>query len=214
MSEATVESATATADETNIEPVVTQRLTPAQRARLLRPLHPSRVRQNPKNFSYIPHNNSRAELIKTFGLCGFDLETLSVEQVSARTNEQGNRFWYVFRATVRLTVKDEHGNPLAVYTASGAGVAQNQPNEGDAVDNAIKGAESEAFKRCAINLGDQFGLSLYDDGALESVGGSLVDSPVLQAAAPQQSPAAPAPQAQPEPAAPARQNGTDRKSVV
>ena len=38
-----------------------------------------------------------------------------------------------------------------------------------------------------INLGDQYGLSLYDGGALESVGGSLVDSPAIQAAAPQQS---------------------------
>jgi Rad52/22 family double-strand break repair protein len=168
--------------EATEEPVVTQRLTPAQRHRLLRPLDPRRVHKNPKGYSYIPHNDSRAELIKTFGLCGYALETLNLEQVSLRTNDAANRFWVVYRATVRLTIKDEHGRPLVVYTASGAGSAQNQPNEGDAVDNAIKGAESEAFKRCVLNLGDQYGLSLYDDGALESVGGSLVDSPVIQAA--------------------------------
>jgi len=200
MSESTVSEATATAEETN-EPaaIETERLTLAQRQRLLRPLNKNRVKQNQKGFSYIPHNDSRAELIKTFGLCGFDLETLSVDQVSFRSNEATNRFWAVFRATVRLTVKDVHGKPLAVYTASGAGAAQNLPSEGDAVDMAIKVAESEAFKRCVINLGDQYGLSLYDGGALESVGGSLVDSPKLQAAAPQQS----APAAQPaQPPAP------------
>jgi hypothetical protein len=196
MSESTVSEATATAEETAEAAAVQERLTLAQRQRLLRPLNQKRVKKNPKGFSYIPHNDSRAELIKTFGLCGYDLETISVDQVSFRSNDSGNRFWAVFRATVRLTVKDERGNPLAVYTASGAGAAQNLPSEGDAVDNAIKGAESEAFKRCVINLGDQYGLSLYDDGALESVGGSLVDSPVIQAATPQPAPAAPADPAQ------------------
>jgi hypothetical protein len=208
MSESTVSEATATADETTDEPVTTGRLTLAQRRRLLRPLNEKRIKKNPKGFSYIPHNDSRAELIKTFGLCGYDLETLSVDQVAARTsesqykkNEDGSPkyvYSYVFRATVRLTVKDEHGGTLAIYTASGAGGSTNQPSETDAVDNAIKGAESEAFKRCAINLGDQYGLSLYDDGALESVGGSLVDSPVLQAAAPTALP--PIPVSQPTPA--------------
>lgn len=205
MSESTVSEATATADETN-EPaaIETERLTPAQRQRLLRPLNKNRVSKNPKGFSYISHNDSRAELIKTFGLCGFDLETLSVDQVSARAeeskfkNDDGSprfKYSYIFRATVRLTVKDQHGNPLAVYTASGAGASNNLPSEGDAVDMAIKSAESEAFKRCVINLGDQYGLSLYDGGALESVGGSLVDSPAIQAASQQQ--AAPAAQAAP-----------------
>lgn len=171
----------ATLDEAAEEPVVTQRLTRAQRQRLLRPLDQRRVKQNPKGFSYIPHNASRAELIKTFGLCGYTVETLDLQQVSLRSNEGATRFWVVYRATVRLTIKDENGKTLAVYSASGAGSAQNQTNEGDAVDNAIKGAESEAFKRCVINLGDQYGLSLYDGGSLESVGGSLVDSPVIQA---------------------------------
>lgn len=209
MSETTVSEATATAEETNEEPVVTQRLTLAQRRRLLRPLNPQRVKKNPKGFSYIPHNDSRAELIKTFGLCGYDLETLSLEQVSARVTESKYKnddgspkyvYSYVFRATVRLTVKDEHGNPLAVLAASGAGGSTNLPSEPDAVDNAIKGAESEAFKRCVMNLGDQYGLSLYDHGALESVGGSLVDSPAIQAASPQTAPAPAAPAEQPGPA--------------
>lgn len=210
MSESTVSEATATAEETN-EPAAIEatRLTVAQRQRLLRPLKRTRVKYRGK-FAYIPHNDSRAELIKTFGLCGYDLETVDLRQVVHR--QEGNRVTCVWAATVRLTVKDTDGRPLAVLSASGAGSSVNQPinTEGDAVDNAIKGAESEAFKRCVINLGDQYGLSLYDDGALESVGESLVDSPMLQAAAPQQS----APAAQPAPAeqraAQNAQNGDQR----
>jgi hypothetical protein len=34
---------------------------------------------------------------------------------------------------------------------------------------AIKTAESDALKRAAINLGDQFGLSLYNNGATAPV---------------------------------------------
>lgn len=201
MSESTVSEATATANETTPEatdePAAVGRLTPAQRRRLLRPLNEKRLKKNPKGFVYIPHELSRAELIKTFGLCGYDLETVNLAQVSFRSNENNSRFWAVFRATVKLTVKDENGNPLAVYTASGAGAATNLPSEGDAIDMAIKSAESEAFKRCVINLGDQYGLSLYDDGALESVGGSLVDNPILRAENERQqgaNPAAPTPE--------------------
>jgi hypothetical protein len=34
---------------------------------------------------------------------------------------------------------------------------------------AIKTAESDCLKRAAINLGTQFGLSLYDDGNMNDV---------------------------------------------
>ena len=37
---------------------------------------------------------------------------------------------------------------------------------GDAHDMALKTAESGALKRAATNLGDQFGLSLYNDGSM------------------------------------------------
>ena len=41
---------------------------------------------------------------------------------------------------------------------------------------AIKTAESQAFKRCAINLGDQFGLSLYNNGGTASVVRAVLDA--------------------------------------
>ena len=42
---------------------------------------------------------------------------------------------------------------------------------GEAHDMAIKTAESDALKRAAINLGTQFGLSLYDEGSMKDVVG-------------------------------------------
>ena len=46
---------------------------------------------------------------------------------------------------------------------------------GEHHDNAVKTAASDALKRCAINLGTQFGLSLYDDGrTTDVVKGTLV----------------------------------------
>ena len=41
----------------------------------------------------------------------------------------------------------------------------NQASVGAAHDLAMKSAISQALKRCAANLGDQFGLSLYSDVA-------------------------------------------------
>ena len=44
---------------------------------------------------------------------------------------------------------------------------------------AVKTAESDAFKRAAINLGDQFGLSLYNNGSLKPVvGRTLADGEI------------------------------------
>lgn len=40
---------------------------------------------------------------------------------------------------------------------------------GEHHDNALKTAASDATKRCAINMGTQFGLSLYDNGSLREV---------------------------------------------
>lgn len=45
----------------------------------------------------------------------------------------------------------------------------NLPDPGEAHDMAVKTAESDAFKRAAINLGDNFGLSLYNNGSVAPV---------------------------------------------
>jgi recombination DNA repair RAD52 pathway protein len=76
-----------------------------------------------------------------------------------------------YRVRYRLVVKAPDGTELARYTEEGTGDANNFPGtkRADAHDFAVKTAESQAMKRCAINLGDQFGLSLYRNGSTEPV---------------------------------------------
>ena len=72
----------------------------------------------------------------------------------------------------------------ARYTEWAVGDCKNYPSRGDAHDMAIKTAESQAFKRAAMNLGDQFGLSLYDGGSLKQSIKATLDVPVNTADAP------------------------------
>jgi hypothetical protein len=60
------------------------------------------------------------------------------------------------------------------YTEAAVGSAS-LPRRGEAHDMAIKTAESDGLKRAAINLGTQFGLSLYNDGTLKDVVGATLD---------------------------------------
>jgi hypothetical protein len=80
-----------------------------------------------------------------------------------------------YRATVQLTIIDGNLGDNAIYTEAAVGDSQNNPSRADAHDMAIKTAESQAFKRCAINLGDQFGLSLYNNGSTSSVVRAIID---------------------------------------
>ena len=56
----------------------------------------------------------------------------------------------------------------ATYTET-AIASQTGPDVGEVADFAVKTAESDALKRCAINLGTQFGLGLYNNGGLGDV---------------------------------------------
>ncbi|MBL1107383.1 hypothetical protein JK361_22715 [Streptomyces sp. 5-8] len=121
----------------------------------------------------------RRQLIRIFGFDGFTVETMALDLVHEngnpnyrKKNKAGEEYgptytaWtIVYRAQVRLTVKAVDGRPLTVFEDAAAGDAVNQPSVGDAHDLAMKTALSQALKRCAVNLGDQFGLSLYNDGS-------------------------------------------------
>jgi len=125
----------------------------------------------------------RRQLIRIFGFDGFTVETQALDLVHEnpnpnyrKKNKAGEEYgptytaWtIVYRAQVRLTVKATDGRPLTVFEDAAAGDAVNQPSVGDAHDLAMKTALSQALKRCAVNLGDQFGLSLYNDGSQDAV---------------------------------------------
>lgn len=147
-----------------------------QHAQLLKPINPNRVGKDGKGFSHVEAYEIRAHLNRVIGFALWSADLTDLAVIFAR--EKDGKHTVCYRATVRLTVSAPDGTTLATYTEAATGEAKNQPHEGDAHDLAIKTAESQAFKRCAVNLGDNFGLSLYAKGSLSAlVRGTLVDPP-------------------------------------
>lgn len=137
------------------------KLTDAQFEQLLKGINPQRVstfKKAGKEYGYVEAYEIRAHLIRLFGPVAWSEDVTAMELVFEDQNKDGK--WTVcYRAAVRLTIGD------ATYTEWATGDAQNQPSRADAHDLAVKTAQSQAFKRCAMNLGDQFGLSLYRKGS-------------------------------------------------
>jgi hypothetical protein len=158
------------------------KLTEQQVAFLLSPISSNRVR-NLRGMSHLEAWDVRRQLIRIFGFEGFTVETLALDLAHEngnpnyrKKNKAGEEYgptytaWtVVYRAQVRLTVKTPRGETIAMFEDAAAGDAVNQPSVGDAHDLAMKTALSQALKRCAVNLGDQFGLSLYNDGSQDAV---------------------------------------------
>lgn len=147
---------------------------------LLRPINRNRVLRDGKGHSHVSQQDVTAHLIRMFGFGSFDTDIVSVEcvfeqeRVDKKTGVSTGRWDCCYRALIRLTIKDSDGNEICHYEDGSTATAQNQ-TRGDAHDLAYKSALSLAKKRTAINLGDQFGLSLYNKGQLDAlVCGTLV----------------------------------------
>lgn len=138
---------------------------------LLRGINPSRVLADGKGHAHVSQQDVTAHLIRTFGFGNFDTRILFLEPVFEhnRTDNNGKpgpRWDVCYRATVELVVRNRRGETVATYENVSTGTAENQ-KRGDAHDLASKSAVSLALKRCTINLGDQFGLSLYNKGQIQ-----------------------------------------------
>jgi recombination DNA repair RAD52 pathway protein len=144
-------------------------ITDEQRAQLLRPINPVRVKSR-DGLAYIEAYDVRAMLTRIFDFGGWSAELVDLHMLYEQPTETKGRngqpgrpaFKVAYRATVRLSV------PGAVYTEAAVGESL-MPDfkRGDAHDMAVKTAESQALKRCAVNLGDQFGISLYNGGSMQ-----------------------------------------------
>lgn len=139
---------------------------------LLRPLDSTRV-QNLKGQSHLASWDVRRWLLRIFGWGGWSFQVASCDLVAEHTqikpgteNQTPPRYQHtvVYRVIGRLTLHCGHGVTVMSFEDGATGDAQNLPTLGDAHDFALKTAMSQALKRCAINLGDQFGLSLYNNG--------------------------------------------------
>jgi DNA recombination protein Rad52 len=139
-------------------------LTPKQHEILLQGINASRIAQRKggggRSLSYLEAWDVKAHMNRIFGFLNWSADVLSAE-LSYEDNSDGK--WNVgYRVILRLAVNG------ATYTEAAVGSAT-LPQRGEAHDMAIKTAESDAFKRAAINLGDQFGLSLYNNGSVQPV---------------------------------------------
>jgi recombination DNA repair RAD52 pathway protein len=140
-------------------------ITPAQQEQLLKPLNRTRVAKRAggggKQLSYLEAWDVKAHLIRIFGFGGFSAD---IVETALMFEEKGEKNWTVgYKVVLRLCI---HATG-ATYTE--AAVGSSIGTRADAHDNAVKNGASDAIKRCAINLGSQFGLSLYDDGATRDV---------------------------------------------
>lgn len=143
-------------------------LTSQQIGQLLKPIAPQRVLRDGKGHSHVSQQDVRAHLIRIFGFGGFDTQILELALVSERERRSDSNVvtgWdVVYRCQIRLIVKAEDGTVIASYDDAATGQGSNQKTLADAHDLACKSAVSYALKRAATNLGDQYGLSLYNKG--------------------------------------------------
>lgn len=139
-------------------------ITDYQMNALMAGINPGRV-ASLKGLSYVEAYDIKATLIRMFGFGGFSSELIESEILRAEQQPQAsnpNKMNWVTtaKAVVRLTIHQTG----AIYTEA-AIAGSKQPDFTESVDMAMKSAESDALKRAAIFLGDQFGLSLYNNGS-------------------------------------------------
>lgn len=145
-------------------------LTDKQVELLLKPIHPQRV-LSLKGLAYVAGHDIRAELNRVFGFCRWSEEILHQHLIcenEAKTSKGAAAWFVVYNSRVRLTIMSPDGNPLTFYDGSHTG-SNLHPDRGEAHGNAITNSATYALRRAAINLGDQFGLSLYNKGSLEPI---------------------------------------------
>lgn len=149
---------------------------------LLAPIKDHRVYQTPQGHSHVAAYEITAHLSRMFGFGGWDKHIVSLDLIGERVStdaKDNERFTVAYRCHMRLTIYDGDGVVAKVTEDVAIGDAENQWSFGDAHDMAAKSAVSGALKRCAKDLGDQFGLSLYAKGSTRALVRKIVGvSPV------------------------------------
>lgn len=136
--------------------------TEAQIKALDAPLDKSKVKereQGGKKLSYVEAWHAIAEANRIFGFDGWTRETVHLEQTNRDLVDlKSYKQWRVgYIAKVRITA----GGVTREGTGYGSGMAKPEAL-GDAIESAVKEAESDAMKRALMTFGNPFGLALYD----------------------------------------------------
>ena len=143
-----------------------QLITQQQHEILLKGINAGRIAKRQggggRSLSYLEAWDVKAHLIRIFGFGEWSWDVLSADLMFDQENS--GKFHVAYKVIGQLRI---HATG-ATYTEAAVGSAT-LPQRGEAHDMAVKTAESDALKRAAINLGDQFGLSLYNNGAVTPV---------------------------------------------
>jgi recombination DNA repair RAD52 pathway protein len=142
--------------------------------RLLNPVREDRIEVK-QGLSYVPQQEVRAELNRTFGMGNWDSQVihmeLAYENTQPGTGKNADKTYWIcgYAAAVRLRVRNYEGEPIAEFIEYHFEENAPQPNRGEARVLAMTSAASYALRRAAIGLGDAFGLHLYDRGNLNPI---------------------------------------------
>ena len=150
-------------------------LTAAQVKRMLTPVRADRVEQK-QGLAYVPQQEVRAELIRTFGPGRTDhtmheprliYETRIIKGDEQYPAKGTKPTYYVVAYMVGCTLRAYDYDGFLVYECTEYHVEECAPlpNRGEAHAMAVTSAESYALRRAALNLGDNMGLHLYNKGS-------------------------------------------------
>jgi DNA recombination protein Rad52 len=133
----------------------------------LDPKHVKGRSQGGQSLSYIEGWHAIAEANRIFGFGAWERELVEWKEtnrdlVDVTKNNRTEKQWRVgYIAKVRVTVHGEGGSRSREGVGFGSGFAKDNAL-GEAIESAIKEAETDAMKRGMMTFGNQFGLALYD----------------------------------------------------
>lgn len=110
-----------------------------------------------RELSYIEGWHAIAEANRVFGYDGWDREMIEATRVWQASSGGTHRCSYLARVRIRVRA----GDRLVIREGSGAGHGSAE-HAGDAHEQALKKAETDATKRALSTFGNVFGLALYD----------------------------------------------------
>lgn len=157
-------------------------LTAEQYEQLIKPINPSRVKQI-DGMSHVEAYDVKAHLNRIFGFCNWSAQVteshLAYEDaVSLKSGKPGYKVGYRVRLRLDILVSSYCSYEEEAFGES----MMPEYKRGDAHHMALTTAASTALKRCAINLGDQFGLSLYNAGSTNALVKNTLIKPISQPA--------------------------------
>lgn len=138
---------------------------------LVKAINPAYVEKK-QSLTYLAQHQARAEMNRIFGYGNWsvdadDAQLLYEYETPGSGNNSGKMYWRVgYRIRVTVSIRDLWGMPVAEFTGVHAEQNAPQPDRGEAHALALTSVDSYALRRALINLGDRFGLGLYNGGSM------------------------------------------------